>query len=232
MDSEDFIGRVRALHARGCNPRQIARTLGVPRTKVAPVVQTITAEEPADAPQRPIVGCWVSPGWSAGLSVHGHPDWPGLGAPESGASGLVSVLVGREQGPSRVRVYGYLVDVYCLGLKDFLGPRAMDRHDLAELTRSHFAAYHAPPLAAPIELARHIVFGAIEYARNLGFAPPPGFFPAAAAHLGPWAGPGAIEFGNQGKPYFIQGPRDDPDSVMETLERSVGRDNFHYLVLA
>jgi len=231
MDSEDLMGRVRALHARGNNPRQIARALGVPRTKVAPLVRTITAEEQANTPQRQIVGCWVSPGWSAGLTVHGHPDWPGLDAAESGTSGLASLLVAREQGPGRVRVCGYLVDVYCLGLKDFLGPRAMDRHGLAAFARSYFDAYDAPPLAAPIELAQHLVFGAVEYARNLGFEPAPGFLPAAAAHLGPWDGPSAIEFGNQGKPFFVQGPRDDPNAVMETLERSVGSDNFHYLVL-
>jgi hypothetical protein len=36
MDSEDLMGRVRALRAKGGSPKQIARALGVPPATVAP----------------------------------------------------------------------------------------------------------------------------------------------------------------------------------------------------
>jgi hypothetical protein len=36
MDSEDLMGRVRALRARGYAPKQIARALGMPPATVAP----------------------------------------------------------------------------------------------------------------------------------------------------------------------------------------------------
>ncbi|MGH3789021.1 MAG: hypothetical protein ACRDRG_21270 [Pseudonocardiaceae bacterium] len=42
----------------------------------------------------------------------------------------------------------------------------------------------APPLAVPLELARHRVHGTVDYARQLGFGPAPDFEPAAW-HLGP-----------------------------------------------
>jgi hypothetical protein len=85
----------------------------------------------------------------------------------------------------------------------------MDRRRADELTRSYFAAYQVRPLAVPVELARHLVFGAVAYARSLGFAPAAGF-EATAGHLGPWAGPSAIGFGRDGKPYFVQGPTITP----------------------
>jgi len=229
MDSEELLGRVRALRAKGCSPKQIARALGLPPATVAPLVRTVAATARANASEREIE-CWVSPGWSDGLTVEGHPEWPDVDAADA-VSGLVSVLVAREERRGRVCVCGYLVDTYCLGLKDVIGPRVMDGHGLFEFTRSYFAGYQARPLAAPVELARHLVFGAVEYARSLGFAPAPGF-ETTKGHLGPWTGPSAIGFGRHGKPFFVEGPYDNAAAILETLERSVGWDNFHFLVSA
>jgi hypothetical protein len=228
MDSEDLKGRVRALRARGYAPKQIARALGMPPATVAPLVRAIAAADQAGATERKLVGCWVSPGWSQGLTVQGHPEWPEVDAADSGAQGLVSVLVAREERSGRVGVCGWLVDVYCLGVKDVVGPRVMDERRGAEFTRSYFAAYQARPLAAPVELARHLVFGAIAYARSLGLEPAPDF-QATTGHLGLWAGPSAIGFGRHGKPLFIQGPHDNAAAILTTLERSVGRDSFHFV---
>jgi hypothetical protein len=232
MDSQELLGRVRALRARGFAPKEIARALGVPPATVAPLVRALAQADHAGGAARTIVGCWVSPGWSDGLTVQAHPEWPDIDAADAGAgtSGLVSVLLAREQGRGRVGVCGWLVDVWCLGVKDVVGPRVMDRRRADELTRSYFAAYQARPLAAPVELAQHLVFGAAAYARSLGFAPAAGF-EATAGQLGPWAGPSAIGFGRHGKPYFVQGPHDNAPAILETLERSVGRDNFHFLVV-
>jgi len=45
-------------------------------------------------------------------------------------------------------------------------------------------------------------------------------------------GPSAIRFRCDGKPCFVQGPHDNADAVLQTLERSVGRGNFTFLVQA
>ena len=231
MGSEDLMGRVRALRARGYAPKQIARALGVPPATVAPLVRAIAAADQAGAAERKLVGCWVSPGWSEGLTVQGHPEWPDVDAADAGAQGLVSVLVTRQERYGRVRVCGWLVDVYCLGVKDVVGPRVMDERRAAELCGSFFGAYDPGPLEAPLELAQHLVFGAVEYARGLGFEPAQGFA-ATTGELGSWAGRSAISFGRDGKPFFVQGPHDDADAILQTLERSVGRGKFHYLVQA
>ena len=170
--------------------------------------------------------------WGApGLTVAGHPGWPDVDAADAEAFGLVSVLVTRQERSGRVRLCGWLVDVYCLGVKDVVGPRVMDERRAADFHSSFFAAYQARPLEAPPELAQHLVFGAVEYARGLGFEPARGFA-ATIDQLGSWAGPSAIRFGRDGKPFFVQGPHDNATAILTTLERSVGPDNFHFLARA
>jgi hypothetical protein len=48
-----------------------------------------------------------------------------------GASGLADVLVAREHG-SGVSAWGYLVDVWCLGVKNCIGPKTMERRKLPD----------------------------------------------------------------------------------------------------
>ncbi len=121
------------------------------------------------------------------------------------------------------------LDVYCLGVKNALGPRRMRRGELGSFVRTFFRPWDSGGVPAPVELARELVLGAVEYARTLGFAPHRDF-ERARGHLGAWEGPGAIRFGCDGKPSFTQGPYDDPGTVMRTLEESVGSGNFHFTV--
>jgi hypothetical protein len=192
---------------------------------VASLVRRIAAEDHAGAFECKLAGCWVSPGWSQGLTVEGHPGWPDVDAE---ALGLVSLLVTERHG--RVRLGGWLVDVYCLGVKDVVGPRVMDKRRAVDFGRLFFAAYQARPLEAPLELAQHLVFGAVEYAQP--WVDPAQGSAATTDQLGSWTGPSAISFRRDGKPFFVQGPHDDADAVLQTLERSVGRGNFPSLVQA
>src|SRR6266699_3030385 len=57
----------------------------------------------------------------------------------------------------RVSVCGYLADVYCLGVKNALGPEIMDDPDLRRFIRKYFSGYRGDPIEAPIELAREVV---------------------------------------------------------------------------
>ena len=81
-----------------------------------PVIRAIGAQAPRR--EAPVAGCWVTPHWSDKLGVTGHTDWPGMSSSgvESGESGLVGVLVARDTG-STVLACGFLVDVFCLGVK-------------------------------------------------------------------------------------------------------------------
>jgi hypothetical protein len=227
---DEHLGQVRLLRKRGLTPKQIARTLGVSTAEATRLVRTVAMTAQAGA-EPALVGCWISPTWSTGLTLGDHPDWPRHEDEGAGTDGLVSVLVAREHRHGRVSVCGYLADVYCLGVKNAVGPNIMDDLGLHRFLDQFFSAYHDDPLAAPIELAREIVFGSLEYARDLGFDPHPDFA-AAQGHLGPWTGPSTITFGKNGKPFYISGPHDNPRAIVRTLERTAGAGNFDYVLVA
>ena len=209
MDTRDEIARTRTLRAKGFSPKDIARALGVPPATAARLVRAVATEQNADPAEREVLECWVSPGWSVGLTIDGHLEWPDLPRTDPGAAGLVAVLVARDAGRSRVSLCGYLVDVYCLGVKDAIGPRVMNTNQAAEFTRSFYGGYQDPPLATPLELAQNLVYGAIEYARSLGLDPAPDF-EATRDHLGPWSGRSAISFGRDGSHSSSRAPATTP----------------------
>lgn len=229
---EALIARARELRAAGRSPKEIARALNVRPTTIAPLMRAIAREAAAAEPAAAVIGCWVSPGWSTGLTVTGHPEWPETSAPEHAGTGLAGVAVARRHRPRRVSVCGYLVDVFCLGVKNALGPEVMNERDLPGFRRTFFAAFgEETPLEAPLELARHLVWGAVDYARELGFSPHPDFQPASD-HLGPWEETSDITFGHDGVPSYLQGPHDNPAAVLRTLTASVGSGNFHFITPA
>jgi hypothetical protein len=233
MTDEELQRRVADLRAKGRSPKEIAQALGVRPAAVAALVRTIAGREAADGAHEPaLAGCWVSPGWRDGLAVAGHDDWPGgevapeaEDAGEGREAGLVAVLVAREHRYDKVAVGGWLVDVYCLGVRDVMGPRAVAARELPAFVERYFDGFPGTAVAAPIELARHLVWGAVAYARGLGFEPAPDF-EASARHLGALEGSSAITFGRDGRPVFVQRPQDDVASVVRTLEGSVGKDGF------
>jgi hypothetical protein len=226
MATDTIDTQVRVLRDRGLTPRLIARKLGVPLSTVGPVVAAIAAQR---TPSDEVVGCWVSPGWSRELVVAPDRAWPDGDYGRNDATGIAGVLIARRHRHDKVSVCGYLVDVHCLGVKNAIGPRAMDMWELARFTGRFFGAFDGDPVPAPLELAQHLVLGAVEYAQGLGFEPHQDFG-TAAGHLGKWTGPSAITFGRDGKPFYMQGPYDDPYAVIQTLNRTVGRDNYHYVM--
>jgi hypothetical protein len=229
MSDEQTIERVRELRARGLSPKEIARNLGIKPAVVTDIVRALAAERDAASDEHERIDCLLNTGWSTGLKVDGHPEWHDP-APNESIGGLVTALVARRRRHRRgATLCVYLLDVYCLGVKNALGPDTIDEQALRRLTNHAFSAYETPPIPAPIELVRELVLGAADYARHLGFAPHPDF-EQARPHLGPWAGPSAITFGRDGKPTYIAGPYDDTDHIIRNLQRAVGRKGFNYTI--
>ena len=211
------------MRADGAPPKAIARALGVRPAVIAPLVRRLAAESPAGIAE--LAGCWISPSWSRELLVQRRDGWEDIDLGDHGPAGIVLVLVARAPRHGRVSVCGYLVDTFCLGVKNAIGPEEMHRRDVPAFVRMYFAAFPARPLRAPIELAQHLVHGAVAFAATLGFEPHPDF-PAVRDHLGELSEPCAITFGRRGRPVYVAGPHDDPIRVIQTLEASVGREGF------
>ena len=123
--------------------------------------------------------------------------------------------------PTQISVCGYLVDAYCLGVKDSMGPLSGPRAALPNFLKRFFGAFEGEPEPISPSMARQVVFGSVSFAARLGFKPHPDFA-RTRSHLG--APPDAISvgFGVEGRPFYIQGPFDDPRAVLSVLTRSRG----------
>ncbi|MER6942855.1 helix-turn-helix domain-containing protein [Nonomuraea sp. NPDC000554] len=225
MDSAELKNRVRELRAQGGSPKEIARALGVSPSAVAPLVREIAAEGGSTAREPVVVGCWVNVGWSVGLGVDPARGW--VDENPSGPGGMVSVLLARRHTWDKMTVCGYLADVYCLGVKNTIGPDVLDERQLRAF-RDYFFGDYAGWQEAPIELARDIVFGSADYAQTLGFEPHEDF-PPVSDLLGKWEGDSAITFGRDGRPFFVAGPNDDPGKVIRILQRKLDPSEFDYV---
>lgn len=218
--------RLRELHVQGLSPKQIARTLGLRPSDVVAVLNQ-SAASPSSNDEQGLVRCWVSSGWGSEVLVNGHHDWPGRDDDVESPGGLVCVLVARRHRYDKVSVCGYLVDVHCLGVKNTIGPEVMDEVDLIAFRRRFFDAY-LDHLAAPLQLARHLVLGAVAYARALGFEPHPDYADTSGHLDGPLTHCD-IDFGCDGMPFYVEGPYDDVPKIIHTLETAVGPGNYHFL---
>jgi hypothetical protein len=240
MSSQELLSRVRELRRAGLTAKEIAREVGLTKAQVQPLLRQVAGSQRAPVPDRPLpepaarelVGCWISPGWSAGLGLDDAPDWAatdpqGRGDPTTG--GLAAVLVARADRSSRVTLCGFLVDVYCLGVKNTLGPLTVSSSAVHDRSRRFFGGFPDLPRSVPLELAQHLVHGAVAYAASLGFDPHEEY-PAVQPFLGPASGPCPIRFGRDGTPWYIAGPYDNARDVIATLDRTVGAGNYQYIV--
>jgi len=166
-----------------------------------------------EARSYPIAGCWTAQGWEE--------------------HGLAVVVVARRQ-PNGNLVFGtYLVDRYCLGLKN--------TYCDADMPEDEFRQEYLPAVVGDSELtsispalAHEIIYGGIAYAARFGFRPHPDF--ARSRHvLDPEeAHPhtGAVEFGyDQGKPLYVAGPYDNVEAVLRQLSRTAGEGNYDYVLM-
>ena len=86
-----------------------------------------------------------------------------------------------------------------------------------------------------VDYAHSIIYGGIEYAANLGFKPQSNFKvtkfilnPREEIELDD-----TIEFGKDGKAFYIAGPYDSREKINKIysqLQKSVGEDNFDFIV--
>ncbi len=115
------------------------------------------AAQNTELQRRPdVVECWVNPGWHQDLTFEPHPDWSVNPSASDGTGGLATVMVVRPDQRSRSLVCVYLVDTFCLGVKNVIGPETVSNNRLPKLRYTVFAGYDELPVHAPLELAQHM----------------------------------------------------------------------------
>lgn len=220
--SPETESQILALYARNYLPRQIARRLGLCVADVQAVLRARGEVNAWTGGQPPLARCLVNVNCARYLLE----DAAATGEP---LSSLGLVLVARFSGVDRFVVCTYLIDYLCLGLKDTLGPRSMPSTDYEAFVAGAFASFPEGYQDIELPTAQAMVLGAANYALRLGFQPCREFA-QTRSHLGDWDGEPQLPFGYQGKPFYINGPYDNPRQVLRTLEQTVGRGNFDYIV--
>ncbi len=144
--------------------------------------------------------------------------------------GMGYLAIAREEAEGRL-VYGvYLVDAYCLGVKNaFWG--AGTSGSFNELIQSMEKTQRMIPIS-PACLVK-IVEGAVEYAGSFGFRPHSDYRHAAMLLQGidPRACTQEFTFGREGRPFYIQGPNESP-AVAHAIMQRVQEVGGHFIIQA
>ncbi len=144
--------------------------------------------------------------------------------------GLAHILLSRKQPNDQLIIGVFLVDIYCLGLKNtFCNANIL----LEEYEKLKFRmSQESSLITCDPMLVNRIIYGAIEYARKLGFEPQKDFRLSRFTLDDPSDAdlPNDVEFGKDGKPLYIAGPNDNVDDIIKRLSKNVGDGDFHYLL--
>lgn len=152
----------------------------------------------------------------------------------SEVNGMVSVTLVRGGPQGQLAFANFLVDLWCLGVKNCDGGliTPMECRKMLEDFRQKM---ELEPIEPPV--ARAIVEAGVQYAASLGLAPHPDFrklallwgeIPLGEIPLG-------LEIGLRGRPCYIVGPYDDVHKqfrITRTLCDSIGKDNFDVVTAA
>ena len=161
----------------------------------------------------PIHECWITENWED--------------------SGMANIVIARSHTNGNITFCIYLVDLYCLGVKDsiynFNTPKTEYRSFIEK-----FSSGMAIELVE-YALVHNIIFAAVEFAEDFGFKPCKDFTSLTEFMLeedNEDIELIEIECGKNGKPLYVQGPDDDTakvNKIMKQLEHSAGVGNFDFI---
>lgn len=155
------------------------------------------AERIANASKFPILRCWITSSLDS--------------------TGIASIGLSRELPNGMVAVATFLVDRFCLGVKDAWGVIADRSTYESKFMRE--AAREVDLVDMPPADARKLLEGAVAYARSLGLPPHPDYaqFVKLFGDVNAADSNAVFEFGKNGRPFFIPGPYDSPERVRQVM---------------
>ncbi len=218
------IQRLRGLEA---SPKMIARKLGLRPAEVSEAIRKLAIQVVEERHERgeldPVHECLVDE-MTACYLLDGKP----MG---DSRDGLGSVIISRvERG--KLSLCTFLVDYWCLGIKDADGPRRVDMPEYEFRRDAMYSRYEGLYRHITVEQAQAIVYGAKEYAATLGLEP---HADAARALEGLGRRPEelfSLEFGRAGKPMFINGPHDNVRAIRAKLDQNLGVGNYESMLIS
>jgi hypothetical protein len=159
----------------------------------------------------------------------GSPVYQCLVPTELFEAGIGGVIVSRRMANGAIAASVFLVDVFCLGVKDAFF-RVLSRGEFESFLEQGEELENVDPACA-----RKLVEESVAYAQALGLSPHPDYQKAKKifGDIDAQACPTSFTFGKDGKPFFVAGPHDTltrSKHIVDTLASSCGPDGFHYMV--
>jgi len=143
-------------------------------------------------------------------------------------TGIKQIIVARQKTGGKLVVGFFLIDLFCLGLKDTFYREFDDEEELEDMIFSELP-YEINEQEIDSTYAQNLVYGAIEYAEDLGFSPHKEFKVSEyilddveeLEYI-------EIEFGKDGKPFYLPGDTDNIAKNLMILDANVGKGNYNY----
>jgi hypothetical protein len=142
---------------------------------------------------------------------------------------LTLALIIRRQPSDYLSFAFFMIDRHCLGIKNCMFNCNMPAWEVEGLIESSTEQVGEMKEVSPVYF-HNLIYGALDYAESIGFAPEKNF-KRAEYLLNPELvdeGIDDIEFGMDGKPFYISGPDDNVRMILHTLNRTVGEGNYDY----
>ena len=145
-------------------------------------------------------------------------------------NGLGHVFVTRKHNGGKLSLAGYLVDVYCLGVKDSYVNLRMEPEDISE----NFARVEdicGPLKEITYNEAHNIIYGAVEFAEEAGISPDISFRTSRLFLEEDTDDVPLVEydFGHDGKHFLVAKDQREVDKYLPLMERNLG-DDFDYIL--
>lgn len=144
-------------------------------------------------------------------------------------NGMALLFVVRRQSEHLLIATGYIVDTWCLGLKDTThwSNRTITSY-LEEFRPRQVEEFNAKPCT--LEQVHQLVYGAIDYAHALDLRPH-GDFRVTRHFIGEsdaFPRDESLVFGVNGKPHYFAGPHDNCAKVLRHLDKRLGPNGYTF----
>lgn len=151
--------------------------------------------------------------------------------------GIGTVLVSRRIPDGSLALSAFVVDPYCLGVKNAMFRVLNEASYENELKPSLFNSHEGQIFeSVHPSCTKKIINGAVSYAKALGFSPHKDYHNAIKllGNIESEACSIAYQYGKDGKPFYVSGPNESPaqaQKIVKQLDEKCGTGNYHHISL-
>jgi hypothetical protein len=146
--------------------------------------------------------------------------------------GITNALIIRQEPGGKFTMGFFLVDLFCLGIKDAHSLCHYSQDEVKEMLKRAFEESEMEQMEVDPVFFHNLVYGSIDYAEELGIKPHKDF--ALAEYiLDPNMvddGIDDIEFGSEGRPLYVPGTLENPAKVLHALRKHAGAENVDIMM--